>query len=127
MVRVQKHREEGCAAPLGQQLPLTGVTVGRRVLDAGIPETESRKAPSFSRRPRRTPLQEQIRKQEDFVLDFWSSETVFKARLALYLYALMKTVACPAQPLSSASCVQVGGVFVVAFMAFILVTALQSS
>lgn len=75
-----------CAYP-----PLVGVTAGRGCAgDAGIPETESRKAPSFSRRPRRTPLQEQIRKQEDFVLDFWSSETVFKARLAVVLHYVLE-------------------------------------
>ncbi|KAK9822686.1 hypothetical protein WJX81_000624 [Elliptochloris bilobata] len=65
----------------------------------GVPVTESRKAPSFSRKPRRTSLQDSIRKQEDLVLDVWSSETAFK----------------------------VGGVVAVAFMAFIVVTALQSS
>lgn len=81
--------KKGAWRHLLTHLPLIGVTAGRGCAGcAGIPETESRKAPSFSRRPRRTPLQEQIRKQEDFVLDFWSSETVFKARLALYLYVL---------------------------------------
>ena len=78
-------------------LPQVGVTAGKWCAgDAGIPETESRKAPSFSRRPRRTPLQEQIRKQEDLVLDFWSSETVFKARctvLGMFLRTSMSGTA----------------------------------
>ena len=70
-------------AKLPPYLALACVGGGRGCAgDAGIPETESRKAPSFSRRrPTRTSLQEQIRQQEDFILDVWSSETAFKARL----------------------------------------------